>query len=75
MNEVIGEPRTKISEFAPRFYTLQIPTDKIRDLIGPGGKVIRGIIEADGRQDRRGRQRQGQRFVERPGGSGQRRCR
>jgi polyribonucleotide nucleotidyltransferase len=48
MAEVIGEPRTKISEFAPRFYTLQIPTDKIRDLIGPGGKVIRGIIEATG---------------------------
>ena len=48
MNEVIAEPRTKISEFAPRFYTLQIPTDKIRDLIGPGGKVIRGIIEATG---------------------------
>src|SRR5664280_1386095 len=48
MNEVIGEPRTTISEFAPRFYTLQIPTDKIRDLIGPGGKVIRGIIEQTG---------------------------
>ncbi len=48
MNEVIGEPRTKISEFAPRFYTLNIPTDKIRDLIGPGGKVIRGIVEATG---------------------------
>jgi polyribonucleotide nucleotidyltransferase len=48
MNEVIGEPRTKISEYAPRFYTLQIPTDKIRDLIGPGGKVIRGIVEATG---------------------------
>jgi polyribonucleotide nucleotidyltransferase len=48
MTEVIGEPRTKISEFAPRFYTLQIPTDKIRDLIGPGGKVIRGIIEQTG---------------------------
>ncbi len=48
MSEVIAEPRTKISEFAPRFYTLQIPTDKIRDLIGPGGKVIRGIIEQTG---------------------------
>ncbi len=48
MNEIIHEPRTKVSEFAPRFYTLQIPTDKIRDLIGPGGKVIRGIIEATG---------------------------
>src|SRR6201996_3189186 len=48
MNQIIAEPRTKVSEFAPRFYTLQIPTDKIRDLIGPGGKVIRGIIEATG---------------------------
>jgi polyribonucleotide nucleotidyltransferase len=48
MNEVITEPRTKLSEFAPRFYTLQIPPDKIRDLIGPGGKVIRGIIDATG---------------------------
>jgi polyribonucleotide nucleotidyltransferase len=48
MNKVIAEPRTTISEFAPRFYTLQIPTDKIRDLIGPGGKVIRGIIEQTG---------------------------
>ena len=48
MNEVIAEPRTTLSEFAPRFYTVQIPTDKIRDLIGPGGKVIRGIIEQTG---------------------------
>jgi len=48
MAEIIAEPRTKISEFAPRFYSLTIPTDKIRDLIGPGGKVIRGIVEATG---------------------------
>ncbi len=48
MTGVIGEGRTTISDFAPRFYTLQIPTDKIRDLIGPGGKVIRGIVEATG---------------------------
>ena len=48
MNEIISEGRTKVSEYAPRFYTLQIPTDKIRDLIGPGGKVIRGIVEATG---------------------------
>ena len=48
MNAVISEGRTKVSEFAPRFYTLTIPTDKIRDLIGPGGKVIRGIVEATG---------------------------
>ena len=48
MNEVISTGRTKVSEYAPRFYTLQIPPDKIRDLIGPGGKVIRGIVDATG---------------------------
>jgi polyribonucleotide nucleotidyltransferase len=48
MMDVIGEGRTTLSDFAPRFYTLQIPVDKIRDLIGPGGKVIRGIVEATG---------------------------
>jgi polyribonucleotide nucleotidyltransferase len=48
MNEALPEPRAKISSFAPRIYTLQIPVDKIRDVIGPGGKVIRGIIEATG---------------------------
>jgi polyribonucleotide nucleotidyltransferase len=48
MAEVLAEPRTQISPFAPRIYTLNIPVDKIRDLIGPGGKVIRGIIEQTG---------------------------
>src|ERR1700756_3006079 len=48
MEEVISSGREKISDYAPRFYTVQIPTDKIRDLIGPGGKVIRGIIDATG---------------------------
>ncbi len=48
MSEVLPTPRTKVSEYAPRFYTLQIPTDKIRDLIGPGGKMIRSIIEQTG---------------------------
>ncbi len=48
MAEVMPEPRTTISDYAPRFYTLHIPIDKIRDLIGPGGKVIRGIIEQTG---------------------------
>jgi len=38
----------KISDYAPRFYTVQIPVDKIRDLIGPGGKVIRSIVEQTG---------------------------
>ncbi|MGH6630343.1 MAG: polyribonucleotide nucleotidyltransferase, partial [Burkholderiales bacterium] len=48
MQEAIAAPREKISPYAPRIYTLQIPVDKIRDLIGPGGKVIRGIIEQTG---------------------------
>jgi len=48
MDEVIREAKTEKSEFAPRIHTLQIPVDKIRDLIGPGGKTIRGIVEATG---------------------------
>jgi len=48
MQEVISTPREKVSSFAPRFYTLQIPVDKIRDLIGPGGKMIRSIIDQTG---------------------------
>ena len=48
MEEVISEHRAKISDFAPRFYTVQIPVDKIRDLIGPGGKMIRSIVEQTG---------------------------
>jgi polyribonucleotide nucleotidyltransferase len=48
MNEVISAPREKVSSFAPRIYTLQIPVDKIRDVIGPGGKMIRSIIERTG---------------------------
>jgi len=48
MEEVIATGREKISDFAPRFYTVQIPVDKIRDLIGPGGKMIRSIVEQTG---------------------------
>jgi polyribonucleotide nucleotidyltransferase len=48
MEEVIAAGREKISDFAPRFYTVQIPVDKIRDLIGPGGKMIRSIVEQTG---------------------------
>ncbi len=48
MDAVIGQANTEKSEFAPRIHTLQIPVDKIRDLIGPGGKTIRGIVEATG---------------------------
>src|ERR1017187_9317779 len=48
MDQTISAARPKMSIFAPRLYLLQIPTDKIRDLIGPGGKKIRSIIEATG---------------------------
>jgi polyribonucleotide nucleotidyltransferase len=48
MEEVLATHREAVSSFAPRFYTLQIPVDKIRDLIGPGGKMIRSIIEQTG---------------------------
>src|SRR5882724_5716544 len=48
MNEVLPEPRVKVSAYAPRIYTLQIPVDRIRDVIGPGGKMIRSIIEQTG---------------------------
>jgi polyribonucleotide nucleotidyltransferase len=48
MEEVISSGREKISDYAPRFYTIQIPVDKIRDLIGPGGKMIRSIVEQTG---------------------------
>jgi polyribonucleotide nucleotidyltransferase len=48
MNEALSTGREKVSSFAPRIYTLQIPVDKIRDVIGPGGKMIRSIIEQTG---------------------------
>jgi polyribonucleotide nucleotidyltransferase len=48
MEEIISTGRAKISDYAPRFYTVQIPVDKIRDLIGPGGKMIRSIVEQTG---------------------------
>ncbi len=48
MEECIALPRTEISAYAPRIYTLTIPTDKIRELIGPGGKMIRSITDETG---------------------------
>jgi polyribonucleotide nucleotidyltransferase len=48
MEQALPKPKANISQYAPRIYTLHIPTDKIRDVIGPGGKVIRGIIEQTG---------------------------
>jgi polyribonucleotide nucleotidyltransferase len=48
MQEAIEAPRAAISPYAPRIFTMKIPVDKIRDLIGPGGKVIRGITDSTG---------------------------
>jgi polyribonucleotide nucleotidyltransferase len=48
MTGTIARPRTDLSMHAPRIVTLKIRPDKIRDVIGPGGKVIRGIIEETG---------------------------
>lgn len=45
MEQAIAAPRAELSPHAPRIYTLTIPVEKIRDVIGPGGKVIRGIVE------------------------------
>jgi polyribonucleotide nucleotidyltransferase len=48
MEQAMAAPRASMSQYAPRIYTMNIPVDKIRDVIGPGGKVIRGIIEQTG---------------------------
>jgi polyribonucleotide nucleotidyltransferase len=50
MNEVISEPSEEISPLAPRIISIQISKDRVRDVIGPGGKVIRGIVEETGAQ-------------------------
>jgi len=48
MMSTISTTRSELSKYAPRIYTTKIPTDKIRELIGPGGKVIKGIIDQTG---------------------------
>jgi polyribonucleotide nucleotidyltransferase len=48
MNATLSSGRTNVSGHAPRIITLKVKPDKIREIIGPGGKVIRGIIEATG---------------------------
>ena len=48
MTEAIAEPRTELSPYAPRIISLKIPVDKIGEVIGPGGKMIRSIIESTG---------------------------
>ncbi len=48
MDAALNGPRVERSKYAPRIETVQIPTDKIRDLIGKGGATIRGIVEQTG---------------------------
>ncbi len=48
MQETLAQSRTNVSQHAPRIVTIRIPVDKIRDVIGPGGKMIRSIIERTG---------------------------
>jgi polyribonucleotide nucleotidyltransferase len=48
MSSALSSPRPNISRYAPRIFTIQIPRDRIRDVIGSGGKTIRSIIEATG---------------------------
>src|SRR6187431_3086479 len=48
MQKTLTGPRGNISTYAPRIITIKIPVDKIRDVIGPGGKMIRSIIERTG---------------------------
>jgi polyribonucleotide nucleotidyltransferase len=48
MAQALGAPRADISQYAPRIITIMINKDKIRDVIGPGGKMIRSIVERTG---------------------------
>jgi polyribonucleotide nucleotidyltransferase len=48
MQETLAQSRSDVSRHAPRIVTIRIPVDKIRDVIGPGGKMIRSIIERTG---------------------------
>jgi len=48
MNEILNQPRTEMSAYAPRIETLKVATDKIGLLIGPGGKTIKGIVAETG---------------------------
>jgi polyribonucleotide nucleotidyltransferase len=48
MASTLAESRADVSTYAPRIVTIKIPVDKIRDVIGPGGKMIRSIIERTG---------------------------
>jgi polyribonucleotide nucleotidyltransferase len=48
MDQAIAEPRPEISQYAPRIFQIKIDVDQIRNVIGPGGKTIRSIVEKTG---------------------------
>ena len=48
MDQALVTPRQALSPYAPRIISFKIPVDKIREVIGPGGKIIRGIVEQTG---------------------------
>ena len=48
MEKTLAQPRPSLSIYAPRLITVKVPVDKIREVIGPGGRVIRGIVEETG---------------------------
>jgi len=48
MNKIIGQPREQVSEYAPKVVVITVPQDKIGEIIGPGGKNIRGLIAKTG---------------------------
>ena len=57
MQEAVGGAKTEVSQFAPRLYTMKINPEKIRDVIGKGGAVIRALTEETGCDDRHRRRR------------------
>ncbi|RMH52302.1 MAG: polyribonucleotide nucleotidyltransferase [Zetaproteobacteria bacterium] len=48
MERCIGKPRDGVADHAPRMFTMKIKPEKIRDVIGPGGKVIKGLVDETG---------------------------
>ncbi|HSG28367.1 MAG TPA: S1 RNA-binding domain-containing protein, partial [Candidatus Krumholzibacterium sp.] len=48
MDQTIAQPRSEISPFAPKIVQIKVPVDKIREIIGPGGKMIRHIQDTTG---------------------------
>ena len=57
MQEAMGEAKAEVSQFAPRLFTMKINPEKIRDVIGKGGSMIRALTEETGTHDRHRRRR------------------